>query len=80
MFLPRVPAPVFCYGFFLLSGRGRLLFCGGGGGCGFGETTFPGSFGGRLSLPGFPWPKAPAVIAPTITSTINFRINFFISC
>ena len=74
--LQTAPAPG-PYGLFLLSGGfGRLVFCGGGVGCGLGDRTLSGSFGGRLSPP-LPWPKAPADTRPIITSTINSR-NFFI--
>lgn len=79
LLLKTAPAPeILAYGFFLPGGGGRLVFCGGGVGCGLGDRTLSGSFGGRLSPP-LPCAKAPKDTAPIITRTTNSRINFFIS-
>ena len=66
---------ILAYGFFLFGGR--LVFWGGGVGCGLGDRTLSGSFGGRLSFPF--WAKAPADTTPIVTRTNSSRINFFIS-
>jgi hypothetical protein len=70
-------AGLLAYGFFGLSGLGRLLFCGGGRlSLRFSMTT-TGSLGGRLSW-SFRWANAQAAATTSITSTTICRINLIV--